>query len=155
MNITKAYNFINIDERVSSSGLIITVDLQSFVDEGYKCVINLLPDDNEHARKGEKESFVTLGIDYHYIPVVWEAPTKADYEAFEASMVATQDKKLHIHCAANYRATVFYAIYAHKYFSWSADKINAFTNEVWALSDYPVWRAFVDKMIVDEKTNDL
>jgi len=147
MNITKAYNFINIDERVSSSGLIITVDLQSFVDEGYDCVINLLPDDNEHARNGEKESFATLGIDYHYIPVEWEAPTQADYEAFETAMMATKDKKLHIHCAANYRATAFYGIYAYKHFSWSADKINDFTDEVWTLSDYPVWRAFVDKMV--------
>ena len=146
MNITKAYNFININERVSSSGLIITVDLQSFVDEGYDCVINLLPDSNEHAREGEKESFATLGIDYHYIPVDWEAPTKANFKAFETAMLATQDKKLHIHCAANYRATAFYGIYAHKHFSWSTDKINEFTDEVWALSDYPVWRTFVDEM---------
>ncbi len=146
MNITKAYNFINIDERVSSSGHIVTVDLQSFVDEGYDCVINLLPDDNEHARKGEKESFAALGIDYYYIPVDWEAPSEADFKAFEAAMLATQDKKTHIHCAANYRAMAFYGIYAHKHFSWSADKINEFTNELWALSDYPVWRTFVDEM---------
>ncbi len=147
MNISKAYNFINIDERVSSSGLIITVNLQSFVDEGYDCVINLLPDDNEHARKGEKESFAALGIDYHYIPVDWEAPTQANYEAFETAMMATKNKKLHIHCAANYRATAFYGIYAHKHFSWSADKINNFTDDIWALSDFPIWRAFVDKMV--------
>lgn len=149
MNITKTYNFIPIDARVSSSGLITKVDLQSFVDEGYNCVINLLPDDNEHARKDEKDSFATLGIAYHYIPVDWDAPTEADYIAFEMAMMATQDKKLHIHCAANYRATAFYGIYAHKHFSWSINKINAFTGEVWALADYPVWRAFVDEMIND------
>jgi protein tyrosine phosphatase (PTP) superfamily phosphohydrolase (DUF442 family) len=45
MNITKAYNFINNDSRVSSSGLIMTIDLQSFVDEGYEAIINLLPDE--------------------------------------------------------------------------------------------------------------
>lgn len=146
MNITKAYNFIHINERISSSGLIIKVDLQSFVDEGYQYIINLLPDDNEHARKGEKESFAALGIGYTYIPVDWEAPTQINYDAFETAMLENKDLKLHIHCAANYRATAFYAIYAHKHHGWSADKINEFTSEIWNLSDYPIWREFVNEM---------
>lgn len=146
MNITKAYNFINNDSRVSSSGLIITVDLQSFVDEGYEAIINLLPDDNEHARKNEQEDIEALGIHYFHISVDWDSPTKADYKEFERAMLATKDNKIHIHCAANYRATAFYGIYAYHHLDWSKQQILDFTAPLWQLSDYPVWANLVDDL---------
>lgn len=149
MNITKAYNFIQIDKRVSSSGTIMDVNLQSLADASYDVVINLLPDDNEHAVKNEGESFKTLGISYTYIPIDWEAPTRVNFKAFEAAMIAAKGKKIHIHCAANYRAIGFYAIYAYKHLAWSTDKMDEFIEKVWKISKYPVWVKLVAELIND------
>jgi len=49
MNIQKAYNFKEVNEQVTCSGTLNKVNLQSLADEGYKVVINLLPDDSEYA----------------------------------------------------------------------------------------------------------
>lgn len=150
MDINKAYNYIDNDERVSSSGTIVNVNLQSLLDANYSAVINLLPDDSEHARKNEKEDFEKLGIEYTYIPIDWDAPTQANFEAFEATMLSVKDKKIHIHCAANYRATAFYAIFAHKHYAWSKEKIMEFTASIWTVSDYPIWLKFVNDNLVCE-----
>ena len=149
MNITKAYNFINIDENVSSSGTMMNTNLKSLADAKYDAVINLLPDDNEHAKKEERESFEALNIDYTYIPVDWDAPTQTDFDVFEKVLIAAKNKKIHIHCAANYRATAFYALYAYKNLGWSRGKIDTFTASIWQISDYPVWLKFID-----DRTND-
>ncbi len=147
MNINKAHNFIHNDERISSSGTLMNIDLKSLADAGYEAVINLLPDDdNRYAISGEKDRFDALGIDYSYIPVDWEAPTRADFDAFESAMISTKEKKLHIHCAANYRATGFYAIYAYKHLDWSKDKIYEFTGAIWQIAKYPTWVKFIDEI---------
>lgn len=61
-------------------------------------------------------------------------------------MTKNDGKKLHIHCAANYRASAFYAIYAYNNKGWSK-KLNAFIDEIWEISDYPVWVDFVSQKI--------
>ena len=147
MNFSKAYNFKTIDELTSSSGTIKHIDLASFSDAGYQTVINLLPDDNEHAMPGEKERLVDLGIEYVYIPVDWDKPTIVNYEEFEAAMMLNVNKHLHIHCAANYRATALYSIYASKNLGWSQEKIRNLMEPIWTLDDFPVWKSFVKNLI--------
>ncbi len=143
MNITKAYNFININKLTTSSGTLLKVDLQSLSDADYNTIINLLPDNSEYAIKNEQETFKTLGIGYTYIPVDWEHPTLADFTAFETAMIAAKNKKTHIHCAANYRASAFYGIYAYKHLGWTRKQITEFTAPIWQLSDHPIWQDFV------------
>ncbi len=146
MNITKAYNFISIDELTTSSGTLIKVDLQSLLDAEYSTVINLLPNDSEYAIKNEQETFKSLNIDYTYIPVDWENPTPSDFTAFETAMIAAKNKKTHIHCAANYRASAFYGLYAYKHLGWTREQITQFTAPIWQLSDHPIWHDFVREL---------
>jgi len=147
MILRKAYNFKQLDELTSSSGTLKNVDLKSLLSEKYSVVINLLPDDSEYAIEGEKEDLESFGIHYIYIPIDWSEPKHTDYEAFESAMTKNDGKKLHIHCAANYRASAFYAIYAYNNKGWSKTKLNAFIDEIWEISDYPVWVDFVSQQI--------
>lgn len=104
MIIQNSYNFKQLDKFISSSGTLKNVDLKSLLTENYSVVINLLPNDSEYALEGEKENLASLGIHYVYIPIDWSEPKHSDYEAFESTMTKNDGKKLHIHCAANYRA---------------------------------------------------
>lgn len=147
MDIKNAYNFKQVNGLVSCSGTLQKVDLQSLSDAAYQSVINLLPDDNEYVIDGEKEKFENMGIQYVYIPVEWNEPKQSDFDAFAAAMDEFKDRKLHIHCAANYRVTAFYAIYAFKTLGWSQAESREFIATIWQLSDYPVWNKFVSGYI--------
>ena len=48
-----------------------------------------------------------------------------------------------IHCAANFRVTAFYTLYARKHLGWSEAQAAALRDRIWAGSDYPVWEAFI------------
>jgi protein tyrosine phosphatase (PTP) superfamily phosphohydrolase (DUF442 family) len=146
LDITKAYNFVSIDELTSSSGTIKGLNLKSMSKAGYEAVINLLPSDSEHARPNEKQDFEKLGIDYVYIPVDWNSPKQADFDAFTAAMNELNGKKVHIHCGANYRVSAFYAVYASKNMGWSESKLNEFIGSIWQLSNYPVWQRFISEL---------
>ena len=147
MNIKKAYNFKKVNELVSCSGTLRKVNLQSLSDDGYEVVINLLPDDSEYAVKDEKRDFEKSGIRFVYIPVDWDEPKISDFETFESEMDAAKGKKVHIHCAANFRVSAFYSIYAFKKHGWSKTELSEFIGSIWQLSEYPVWDKFVSAYV--------
>ena len=147
MSIKKAYNFKEANELASCSGTLKYISLQSLADEGYAAVINLLPDDAEYAVKDEKKKIENLGIHYKYIPVDWNNPKQSDFETFEVALNGFNGKKVHIHCAANYRVSAFYAIYAFKNQGWSETVLREFIGSIWQLAEYPVWNKFVSDYI--------
>ena len=147
MSIEKAYNFKRINELVSSSGTIKHIDISSMAEEDYDLVINLLPNDNEHARKNEQQEFKTLGIEYKYIPVDWNNPKQSDYIEFESILNGFKCKKIHIHCAANFRATAFYGIYTCKNLDWSKLQSFELMKSFWDISEYPLWEQLITKLI--------
>ena len=87
-----------------------------------------------------------LGMAYYHIPVDWAGPTEDDFEAFEALMQALPPGKTLVHCAANFRVTAFYSLYALKHLGWSAAQADAFRASVWQGSDYPVWESFIARL---------
>lgn len=153
MNINKAYNFKKVTPQVTCSGTLKNVNLQSLSDEAYEVVINLLPDDSEYAVNGEKQSFEKSGIHYVYIPVDWDQPKHSDFVNFESAMDAIKGKKVHIHCAANFRVTAFYSIYAFKNQGWSRTESDEFIASIWQISDHPVWDKFVSNYVSNTQTN--
>lgn len=79
--------------------------------------------------------------------MVWANPTEADFAAFERVMAElSPDSRTLVHCAANFRVSAFYGLYAMKHFGWSAEQAAAFRAPIWEGSDYPVWEAFISQM---------
>ena len=148
MNIDKAYNFKVVSELVSCSGTLKGVNLLNLSEAGYKVVINLLPDDNEYAVKDEKKTIESQGLRYEYIPVDWDNPKESDFESFEAVLESCKEQKVHIHCAANYRVTAFYSIYAVKHLGWSKSQSEDFMNSIWDRKEYPHWETFLSNYII-------
>lgn len=147
MAVCDAYNFRQVDERLSTSGVISEQQLGELASEGYQSVINLLPEDSQYAVAGEREIVANQGINYTYIPVDFAAPCESDYQKFVAAMGAEADKKLMVHCAANYRVSAFYAIYAGEHLGWSPQHAWDFIGATWNIEEHPVWEAFVAEML--------
>jgi protein tyrosine phosphatase (PTP) superfamily phosphohydrolase (DUF442 family) len=107
-------------------------------------VINLATYNPGHSLEDEAGLVSSLGMTYHHIPVVWDNPTLSDFEAFESVVkeLPAQGKTL-IHCAANFRVTAIYALYALKHLGWSEAQADTFRASVWQGSHYPIWEKFI------------
>ncbi len=149
MPVSDAYHFKQVDDRLSTAGVVSEEQLGELKDEGYGAVISLLPADSQYAIPDEPQIVTAQGLSYTYIPVDFAAPTESDYQQFVAAMQANADSKLLVHCAANYRVSAFYSIYAVQHLDWTEAQAREFMGSIWNLADYPVWEAFVAEMLKD------
>jgi len=61
-------------------------------------------------------------------------------------MQSAGEGKTLVHCAANFRATAFYSLYAMKHFHWSRTRAEEFRASIWRGSDFPVWEDFIRRI---------
>lgn len=146
MSTEDIYNYRKVNDQVITGGQPTEEQLQSAADEGFKIVINLVPFNPNRSLPDEAGLVQSLGMTYHYIPVDWSHPTAQDFEAFETVMQQHPEEKILIHCAANFRVTAFYSLYALKHLGWSEEQAESFRASIWAGSDYPQWETFVKEM---------
>lgn len=148
MDTSSITNFIKVTDKIATSGQPTHEHLQAARDEGYQAIINLAPNDAEnHALQGEQEIIRSLGMEYHHIPVEWGNPHTEQFEEFAGVMQELKDKKVLVHCAANYRVTAFYSLYAMKYQGWTAEQADRLIARVWeSRPDYrmdDIWKSFI------------
>jgi protein tyrosine phosphatase (PTP) superfamily phosphohydrolase (DUF442 family) len=148
MSVDQAYNFRAIDEAVSTSGVLSEAQLAQLRSSGYDAVINLLPHDSEYAIKTEQSIVTGQGIDYLYVPVDFAAPAEQDYAEFVKAMQYCQGKKkVLIHCAANYRVSAFYSIYAFEFLGWPASRAWGHIESIWCPRENPPWDQFIARYL--------
>lgn len=139
----ESYNYREISDILSTSGSVNAEELFNLSNNGYEVVINLLPGSNEYAVPNEADIVQNQGVIYHHIPVDFEAPKDQDYEKFVSVMENTASLKTHIHCAANWRVSAFYSVYACQNGIWDVSRALDHINSLWSPNDYPVWAEFL------------
>jgi uncharacterized protein (TIGR01244 family) len=140
------YNYLPVDEQTITSGQPLEAQLQAAAEEGFTAVINLAPTSEGNALPDEAGLVQSLGMTYYSIPVDWANPTAQDLIAFETAMNQRPAGKTLIHCAANYRVTAFYSLYALKHLGWSVEQAEAFRASIWAGSYNLIWGMFIDEL---------
>jgi uncharacterized protein (TIGR01244 family) len=146
VSLDDSYNFRRIHERLTTSGVVSDGQLRELHAEGYDAVINLLPDDNPKAVGDEARIVRDQGLDYVHIPVDFDAPMNRDFEAFAAELDARADQKVHVHCAANFRVSAFYGLYALRRGLCTEAEADELMRDLWDPADYPVWSRFITDM---------
>jgi protein tyrosine phosphatase (PTP) superfamily phosphohydrolase (DUF442 family) len=146
MSSSEIFNSIKVSEDLITAGQPTAEQLRSVAQEGFKTVINLATSNPPYSLEGEAGLVQALGMNYFHIPVVWDNPQESDYQAFERVMSDLPAGRTLIHCAANFRVTAFYSLYAQQHLGWSKDEAEKFRAQIWAGSDYPIWRAFIARM---------
>jgi protein tyrosine phosphatase (PTP) superfamily phosphohydrolase (DUF442 family) len=139
-------NFIKVSDEIATGGQPTEEQLEAASAEGFAAVINLGLLEPRYALPDEAGLVRSLGMAYTHIPVLWEDPRESDFEAFERAMDQRPAGRTLIHCAANFRVTAFYSLYARKRLGWSAEQAAELRARIWKGRDNPVWERFVGRM---------
>lgn len=141
----RAYNFVQVSERIATSGVVPLDEFSVIAAAGYRRVINLLPDDNQYAQAGEAEEVQRLGMDYVHIPIDIERPTITEYQQFERAMDEAGDDPVWVHCAANWRVSAFVSLYGQVRLGWSRERGDELVRGIWEPT--APWRRLADKIL--------
>ena len=142
MALTDIYNFIPISETLATSGQPTEAQMSEIAAAGYKVVVNLALPASDNALKDEAATVRALGMDYHNIPVVWEAPQLSDFEQFVPLMDSLSGQKVFVHCVANYRVSMFMALYGERRWGWTRAQADAHIRLMWEPDK--VWARFIE-----------
>jgi uncharacterized protein (TIGR01244 family) len=142
-SVEDGYNFRRIHDRLTTSGLLSAEQLGALRREGYDAVVNLLPDGHERAVTDESSIVRDQGLDYVHIPVDFAAPTHADLLRFAEAMDEQDGRKVHAHCAANYRVSAFYGLYALQKGTCTVEQADELVRDLWDPAEHPAWAAFI------------
>lgn len=137
------FNYQVVNDSLITGGQPTAEQLQAAAAEGFQAVINLATHWPGHSTEDEASLVRSLGMAYYPIPVEWSNPTLEDFRRFEELLERLGKTKMLIHCAANFRVTAFYGLYAIKRLGWSEAQAEALRQPVWQGSDDPVWEQFI------------
>lgn len=109
---------------------------------GFEVVVNLGVLDPRYCLPDEAGLCESLGMTYHHIPVDFTAPLFESLMTFLDVMDASRDRRVFVHCAANYRVSVFIALYGQTRLGWSVDEADAHVRRLWEAN--PTWHGFIE-----------
>ena len=141
------YNYLYYHEKLSSSGMPTAEQMKSVAHAGVELVINLAPHDVPNATPNETELVSSLGMEYVNIPVNWNTPTRDGLNVFMDAMDEYKNKKIHVHCEANFRASAFITMYRILRLGWNQEQAFAVMHTIWDEDAYPVWKMFIEDAI--------
>ncbi|MFZ5857608.1 MAG: protein tyrosine phosphatase family protein [Chloroflexota bacterium] len=141
------FNFLQLDENLSCSGMPKPEQLREMAEADVKFVVNLATPKSEGWMPDEGGVIQSLGIEYLSIPVDWENPTAQDLARFLDAMAAHEGQRVHVHCQANFRATAFIGMYRVLRLGWDREKAFEEARKIWKVEEYPVWEKFVNESL--------
>jgi protein tyrosine phosphatase (PTP) superfamily phosphohydrolase (DUF442 family) len=134
-------HFLAVSDRLATAGQPTEEQLGEIAATGFEVVVNLGLLDPRYCLADEAGSASRLGLAYHHIPVDFAAPRSADYQRFEATMLANEARRTFVHCAANYRVSCFVALFAEAHLGWSREEGDAHVTRVWQPNE--AWQALM------------
>ena len=141
------YNFLPLSENLYTGGMPTEEQLADAAQHGVQLVINLAPHEVSNALANETGIVNSLGMQYINIPVIWNTPNKDGLDRFMDAMDANPDKKILVHCQANFRATAFVGMYRILRQGWKEEDALAGMHKIWDAEDYPIWKLFIEETL--------
>jgi protein tyrosine phosphatase (PTP) superfamily phosphohydrolase (DUF442 family) len=143
-------NFLPLSETLLSGGMPTLEQMADVANAGVQLVVNLAPYDAASDLQDEAALVESRGMEYLNIPVEWDSPRPQDLQAFMDAMDRNANKKILVHCRANYRATGFITLYRVLRLGWEPAEAFEDLRRIWRPEEYPVWEAFIKNMLAGE-----
>ncbi|MBW8755292.1 MAG: hypothetical protein JF595_14300 [Sphingomonadales bacterium] len=141
-------NWQRLDTRTTTSGRLQAADVAALAAAGVRHVINLALIDSPGALANEDALLAERGLRYTHIPVPFDAPEEAHYQAFRAAYLG-QDEPVHVHCIANWRVSAFF-YRLNRERGMAEEEARAMMARQWQPETYqgkdaPVWARFINQ----------
>jgi len=107
----EAPNVVPISERLVTSGQPTAEALGKLKAMGFGAVIYLAPPTVSDAVRDEAMIVGKQGITYVNLPIRFDEPTGADFDAFAGVLRGLGDRKVLVHCQVNMRASTLVFLY--------------------------------------------
>lgn len=137
------YHFYKVSDQLSCAGQPTGEQLRQLAAENYEVIVNLGLLNTKYALPDEAGLAGELGLSYYHIPVNFENPQLDDLANFIGYMKRCAGKKTMVHCAANYRASVFTGLYLLAIGEIDKQEMEDFIDDVWQPNT--VWQQFLEK----------
>ncbi|MBM3563433.1 MAG: hypothetical protein FJX16_03880 [Alphaproteobacteria bacterium] len=135
-------HWLRIDSRLTTSGQPSESELAEIAALGVRDVINLGLSSHEKALPNEAATVGALGMTYIPIPIDFQHPTEADFQAFSAALAKTGEAPTHIHCISNYRVSAL--LYRYRRDMLGVDEARARADMMRIWTPNVVWAALVE-----------
>jgi protein tyrosine phosphatase (PTP) superfamily phosphohydrolase (DUF442 family) len=130
-NLEEIMNYREYSPGFSSAGQPTREQFELLKNEGFERVVYIAFANSKGAIPDEDQVVKELGMHYAQVPVIWDAPTKADFDAFADVMQSAPEKKTLLHCQANYRASAFAFLYRVLYQDVPLAEAKSAMNTIW------------------------
>ncbi len=147
MAFSDAINFYEYDQNLFSAGQPTEKQLINAAEQGVEVVVNLALSTSTGSLNNEFMTVRTLGMEYVHIPVMWEKPTADNLSRFMDVMDARRGKRIFVHCAMNFRATAFIALWRILRLGWTHDAAFQPMYRVWNPKEFPAWDEFITQIL--------
>jgi uncharacterized protein (TIGR01244 family) len=145
-------NFLNIDDRLATSGMPQPDDFAALRQAGFGVVINLALPTSDSALPNEGDLVSAQGMTYIHIPVNFELPQPDDFERFTRMMDACAGQRVFVHCAANMRVSAFVFLHRLRHGVDRATAVRDLT-KIWRPDG--AWREFVNQRLAEMRQQPL
>lgn len=142
-DLSTVINWRRRDSLTTLSGQPTEAQFAQFKANGVTHVINLGPHTNKGALKDQTGCLADLGLKYTYIPVDFENPTQANFNAFCAALAQSENDIIHAHCIYNARVSAFYYRYALEGLGGEVQPAFELMDSIWRPGG--VWAQFIGK----------
>jgi protein tyrosine phosphatase (PTP) superfamily phosphohydrolase (DUF442 family) len=135
-------NFLQLNERLATSGMPHPNDFGAIRQAGYDAVINLAMPTSDDAMPNEGDLVTRAGMTYIHVPVDFEAPQPIDFERFANIMDTLKKERVYVHCAANMRVSAF--VFLHRVLRGTKSRAEAERDLKRIWDPDGVWRQFIN-----------
>jgi protein tyrosine phosphatase (PTP) superfamily phosphohydrolase (DUF442 family) len=134
-------NRVDVSPRLATSGQPTKAFLETLKEQGYEVVIYLAPPTVPDAIADEPRIVGRQGLVFVNIPIAWEKPTAADFDAFTRVMKAFEGRKVWVHCQMNLRASSL--VFLHRVITLKESPERAWESVQKAWVPNATWRAYI------------
>lgn len=137
--------WLRLSGEITTSGRLEEQDVARLAALGVKQVVNLALDSHPDALADEGAKLAAAGIAYTHIPVPFDAPEEAHFEAFRVA-VEQGLRPLHVHCIMNWRVSAFFYRLHRDHQGMAEGAARALMARVWEpdRSERPEWAVWAD-----------
>jgi len=141
MGTKEIYNYVQLTNKIATSGQPLESEFTLIAQSRYKVVINIAMHNSDDAIANEGHIVTALGMSYFHIPVPFEAPTIEHLKLFFKVMECFKGEKVWVHCAANYRVSVFMYQYLKQLYGFSSKEAKSLIFDFWNPNE--VWEGIM------------